>query len=115
MKICKKLQTDSYVLKLDKLLKGEMISTYDSIMLTLIKKLGNHHPCQYAKCMKYGQKKHMCKGCKCCYYCSKKCQKRDWKTSHRKICVSRYSTTLNLQQMETMSQFQQMVKHLFTK
>ena len=31
--------------------------------------------------------KHTCKGCKVKMYCSKKCQKYDWKFKHRNECV----------------------------
>lgn len=36
-------------------------------------------------CQKYDQKMKKCSGCRRVYYCSVKCQKKDW-TGHEKIC-----------------------------
>lgn len=41
--------------------------------------------CQYIKCNKKALKK--CSRCKSSRYCSRKCQKKDWNTKHRFICV----------------------------
>jgi len=49
--------------------------------------------CGNIKCQKYNQfkckckKMKICKECKMIYYCSEKCQKYDWKYSHRNQCM----------------------------
>ena len=47
--------------------------------------------CAYYHCKKMRTKRNkikmkICKGCKLTYYCSKKCQKRDWVSKHRSKC-----------------------------
>ena len=50
-----------------------------------------HKVCAHFNCSKIKTKKNkikmkICKGCLLVYYCSKKCQKRDWKLRHREQC-----------------------------
>lgn len=51
-------------------------------------KLSKVHKCDSLLCNKKLDLLQACKGCKCAFYCSKKCQQYDWKTRHRKSCVS---------------------------
>ena len=45
-----------------------------------------YYKCKKIKCVKNDVKMKICKGCKMIYYCSRKCQKRDWNSKHRTIC-----------------------------
>ena len=53
-------------------------------------KLNKQHTCDSMVCNKIMNHNQVCKDCKSAFYCSKKCQKYDWKVRHRKICVSKF-------------------------
>ena len=54
-----------------------------------------HYPRCCAKCNSRDSKLLLCKKCKSEYYCSKECQRSDWR-SHRNICVSKKDLYNNL-------------------
>lgn len=46
----------------------------------------NEIACNYCKKPQGATKLDMCSACKKTYYCSKDCQKRDWKAGHKTQC-----------------------------
>ena len=44
-----------------------------------------------AFCGEYSTKMKCCSGCMIVPYCSKRCQAKDWKSSHRAICSRKFS------------------------
>ena len=57
--------------------------------------------CHWEKCKKKTKKLFRCKRCKAVFYCSKLCQKKDWKmsvhgsTPHRQRCVKKVSNSVS--------------------
>ncbi len=51
--------------------------------LRILKNVWNLKECQF--CQRKNKVLRMCKSCRAIFYCSKKCQKRDWK-DHKKQC-----------------------------
>ena len=45
--------------------------------------------------------KHTCKGCKVMKYCSRLCQKRDWKKRHRTQCIGVALKDLSVEEKKT--------------
>ena len=59
----------------------------------LVKKIGLNSYCHNKKCHKkfsFGKNGRCCSGCKIVFYCSKKCQKNDWKGGHCLTCCHCY-------------------------
>ena len=53
--------------------------------------------------------KHTCKGCKVMKYCSRICQKLDWKKRHRNQCIGVALKNLSQEQNLTMKRMQLML------
>ena len=77
---------------------------------------GKHPKCGNEKCNRVIVKKtnsHTCSGCKCIMYCSKKCQKVDWKLKHKQKCIVTIvfaQQTLSKQQMTIIKQIETVVQ-----
>ena len=78
---------------------GQAISQYENELKQMTRllclKLNKQHTCDSMVCNKIMNQNQVCKGCKSAFYCSKKCQKYDWKVRHRKICVSKFIKPLS--------------------
>ena len=75
-------------------------TVFQALMKILCIKLNKQHKCDYNNCNKILKTLNACKGCRCVYYCSKKCQKKDWK-QHKINCVSTYTTQFDKNQMQS--------------
>lgn len=109
LRICKKLQPTSPILIHNK--------SYKKICRWIVNKIGKIKQCGYLLCNTRSKptsrsKKQMrtCKGCKCMFYCSKQCQKKDWKLDHRKRCISECFEKLTLDQRETCKMLNRFLK-----
>lgn len=52
----------------------------------LLNNIASLKQCCWYKCRKKSKKLRKCKACRKLLYCSRLCQKRDWKHSHRQLC-----------------------------
>ena len=71
--------------------EGYLNTVYDNSDNKMRQTYTAHKVCAYLNCNKLKTKKNkikmkICKGCMLVYYCSRNCQKRDWKSKHRKQC-----------------------------
>ena len=67
---------------------------YTEYMTILFKKLHKYHSCDNVKCNQ---------SCRCVFYCSQKCQKKDWIVKHKNECISRYCNALSKKQIRSLS------------
>ena len=86
-----KAALDSVMSKLGFNVSGHTSRNRDSIcdqhLYYFLKNLREKVFCNHVCCRKRGQKLKACRKCKSAWYCSKKCQKRDWKMRHRDSCL----------------------------
>ena len=87
-------------------------SLCQQLMKQLYIKLGGKHKCDYDKCSKILTKLNVCRGCRSSFYCSRKCQKLDWKVRHRKKCISKNTSMFEEKKMKEFKQAQLMIKKL---
>ena len=90
LKLAKKLGSNIYTLG-----NNTTILTYENqlkcMTQVLCLKLNKQHRCDCISCNKIiAIQARVCKGCRSAYYCSKKCQKIDWRVRHKNICVSKF-------------------------
>eukprot|EP01084_Bolivina_argentea_P303487 523971_1 len=75
--------------KIQKWNKGIIQYITDDICHNILKNAFRLRQCNYVKCNRKDLKSFkMCKRCKIAFYCTKKHQKLDWNTKHRKYCVA---------------------------
>ena len=55
-------------------------------MMQFISNLMDMKQCRWDRCKRKDKKLYKCNGCKQMLYCSRLCQKRHWKNSHRYSC-----------------------------
>ena len=65
-------------------------SEFDSLLqnqnISVIKNIAMSKECNFIKCRRKNIKLKVCKRCKSVYYCSRACQKKDWKYCMHKDC-----------------------------
>ena len=87
-------------------------ATNYKLCMTLIgKHMQTYHRCYLNQCDKVLKKEKLlvCRGCKSAHYCSKLCQKKDWKFKHRNECVDKYLKKLNRNEKRIYNQILQML------
>ena len=82
---------------------SSQVTLYQAFIRLLCIKLEKHHKCDWYQCSKILTSLNACSGCKCVYYCSKKCQKRDWK-QHKMKCISTFTKTFDQYQKQTLQE-----------
>ena len=88
-------------------------TNYTMCLTKLCDKMNNHHRCYFNPCDKILSNSKdrllVCSGCKSAHYCSKSCQKKDWKLAHRHDCVGKYLKPLNDDEIRIYHQILQML------
>ena len=86
-------------------------TNYPMYITNLCKKMNKHHRCYLSECDKVlsQEKLLICGGCKSAHYCSKLCQKKDWKLKHKQECVGKYLEQLNENEKRINNQILQML------
>ena len=102
LRIAKKLNPNMYVFSKQ--------NEYEKCMKLLVMKLNKQHICDCNECNKVLSTLNTCKGCRCVYYCSKKCQKKDWKANHRNTCVSKMLEEPDKNQFAILKRVQYLIK-----
>ena len=72
--------------------------------------------CDYNQCnsnnIKRKRKKLICSNCKCAWYCSKKCQKKDWIVKHKNECTGKYLLSLSSKEERIIKQQIWLIEHI---
>ena len=124
LKMAKKLDPNIYILnqpvnkstmfKLKNKEKMSKYTVYNEFMAILCIKLNKQHRCSFKTCGKVLKTLHACSGCKCVFYCSKLCQKRDWK-KHKIQCISTYNKSFDDVEKQTLHNMSLFLNQCITK
>eukprot|EP01084_Bolivina_argentea_P257372 433612_1 len=88
-KLCITLFIISIKTKYSDFFMNTFTDEFQIVMKNVVNDILLHHRKNTIKCHnchKFNENIKLCKGCKVIYYCSKYCQKRDWKKRHRLNC-----------------------------
>ena len=83
---------------------------FQQLMQTICIRLQKQHKCDYDRCNKVLKTLNTCSGCRCVFYCSKICQKRDWK-QHKVKCISTFTKEFDKSQLQTLQNFGLFLNH----